>query len=115
MEDGGIIDKRRSRRSRVLLGASLDVLGIPLSVKLRNLSEVGAMIEGDCLPDVGTVVCFQRDGLRLKSAVVWVAGRCAGIAFERKLAANEVLRHIANPQRAEAKQFRRPGFRSRSA
>ena len=115
MEEDGIIGERRSRRSRVLLSARLDVAGIPLVVNLRNISDVGAMVEGDCLPEVGSVIGFQRNELRLKSTVIWVDGRCAGIAFERTLDAGEVLRHIATPRHVEPERFRRPGFRSRSA
>jgi PilZ domain len=110
MEEGGIIGGRKSRRSRVLLCATLDVAGILLMVKLRNLSEVGALVEGDCLPAEGSVICFRRKDLRLKSTVVWVKGRCAGIAFERQLKAAEILRHIATPRRITQQRFRRPGF-----
>jgi hypothetical protein len=115
MEEGGIIGERRSGRSRVLLSASLDVAGIPLTVTLRNLSERGAMVEGDCLPEEGSAICFRRNGLNLRSIVVWVEGRCAGIAFERPLSASELLRHIPVPRRVEQPRFRRPGLRPSAA
>ena len=115
MEDGGIIGERRSRRSRVLLSACLDVAGIPLDVKLRNLSEVGALVEGDCLPSVGSTIWFRRDSLHLESTVVWVAGRLAGIAFARTLKREEILRHIPPTTRPPSQPtFRRPGFSRRS-
>ena len=46
-----MIKNRRSRRSPVLLAASIEVGGTSLKVKLRNLSEEGALIEGERLPE----------------------------------------------------------------
>ena len=111
MEEGGIIGERRSRRSRVLLNATLEVAGIPLKVKLRNLSDVGALIQGDCLPAEGSNIFFRRDGLRLRGTVVWVDGQLAGIAFERSLKREELLRPVPPaPRTPRQSKVRRPGF-----
>ena len=77
MDQGNIAQNRRSRRSPVLLAASVEVAGAPQAVKLRNLSEEGALIEGERLPLEGTTTFFQRNDLRLKGRVVWVHGRNA--------------------------------------
>ena len=76
---------RKSRRSQVLLSATLEHGGTSQSVKLRNLSSEGALVESDKLPIEGTSVVFCRNELCTQGHVVWVNGRYAGIAFSEKL------------------------------
>jgi hypothetical protein len=113
MDQSMTSQNRRSRRSPVLLTASVEVDGTPMPVKLRNLSEEGALIEGDCLPPEGSVTFFQRDELRLKSEVVWVEDRLAGVAFARPLKRAEVLRAVPQPRQWVRPEFRRPGLACR--
>ena len=47
--------------------------------KAANLSEQGALIEGDRMPEEGAETHFQRNELRLKSRIVWVHGKYAGV------------------------------------
>ena len=51
---------RRTRRSQVLMTATLELSGAAVQVKLRNLSEEGALIEGKGLPVEGSEVLFKR-------------------------------------------------------
>ena len=104
---------RKSRRSPVYLAASVEIAGSPQAVKLRNLSEEGALIEGERLPLEGTTTFFERNELRLKSKVIWVQGRYAGIAFARTLRQEEVLRHVPQPRQVTKGDFRRPGLACR--
>lgn len=104
---------RRSRRAPVLLAASVEVAGVPHRVNLRNLSSDGALIEGDDLPIEGSTAFFRRNDLRLKSQVVWVQGRFAGLAFARKLEPEEVLRNVPKPRPRMQPEFRRPGLACR--
>src|SRR3954447_11474854 len=113
MDQSMTSQNRRSRRSPVLLTASVDVDGTPMPVKLRNLSEDGALIEGDCLPPEGSITFFERDNLRLKSEVVWVEDRLAGVAFARPLKRSEVLRAVPQPRQWVRPEFRRPGLACR--
>lgn len=109
-----MMKNRRSRRSPVLLAATVEVGGAPLSVKLRNLSEQGALIEGESLPAEGSVTYFERNELRLKSRVVWVHGRYAGVAFDQPLKPEQVLRNVPAPKRTtQSVDFRRPGLACR--
>ena len=109
-----MIKPRRSRRSPVLLAATVEVAGEPIPVKLRNLSEEGALIEGEKLPLEGSSTFFQRNELRLKSRVVWVHGNYAGVAFHYPLKPEQVLRNIPVPKRqAQQGDFRRPGLACR--
>jgi hypothetical protein len=113
MDESSMFQNRRSRRAPVLLAASIEVEGVPVPVKLRNLSEEGALIEGERLPAEGSTSFFQRNELRLKSRVVWVHGRFAGVAFARTLRPEEVLRHVPTPRPKVQHDFKRPGLACR--
>ena len=104
---------RRSRRSPVLLAATVEVAGRPVPVKLRNLSEEGALVEADRLPVEGSTTLFRRNELCLTGKVVWVEGRYAGVAFEQPLKSEQVLRNVPTPKPRAAVPFKRPGFASR--
>lgn len=108
-----MIKNRRSRRSPVLLAASIEVGGTSLKVKLRNLSEEGALIEGERLPEEGSAACFHRNDLRLKGRVVWVHGKYAGFAFDQPLDPEQVLRNVPKARPKAAADFRRPGLACR--
>ena len=103
----------RSHRSPVLLTATLEVDGALYGVKLRNLSEEGALVEGEKLPAEGSEAYFARNQLRLKSRVIWVQGQYAGVAFARSLKPEEVLRNIPKPRQEIKTEFRRPGLACR--
>ena len=110
MDESSITQNRGSRRSPVLLSATVEVAGVPQEVKLRNLSEQGALIEGPRLPLEGSTTFFARKDLRVKGRIVWVAGNFAGVAFNRPLKPEEVLRHIPAPRQRLRPEFRRPGL-----
>jgi hypothetical protein len=113
MDESSITQNRRSRRSPVLLAASVEVAGVPQPVKLRNLSTEGALIEGERLPLEGATTFFRRNDLRIKSRIAWVAGRFAGVAFARPLGKEEVLRNVPAPRPRVQPEFRRPGLACR--
>jgi hypothetical protein len=113
MDESGIVQNRRSRRAPVLLAATLEAEGSSTPVKLRNLSEEGALVEGDGLPAEGSAVHFLRKDLRLTSRLVWVQGRFAGVAFDERLNPEQVLRHIPKPRPQMPKDFKRPGLACR--
>ena len=113
MDESSMIKNRRSRRSPVLLAATVEVAGRDVSVKLRNLSEEGALIEGDRLPLEGATTFFQRNDLRLRSRVVWVHGKYAGVSFDQPLKTEQVLRNVPKPKPKVDRDFRRPGLACR--
>ena len=104
---------RKTRRSPVLLAASVEVAGVVTAVKLRNLSEEGALVEGDRLPLEGSTTFFERNDLRVKSRVAWVHGKLAGLAFARPLQREQVLRNVPSPRPKHQPEFRRPGLACR--
>ena len=113
MNESSISQNRRGRRSPVLLAASVEVAGVSQTVKLRNLSSEGALVEGEQLPLEGSTSFFQRNDLRVKCRVAWVQGRYAGLAFARPLKQAEVLRNVPRPRPRIPQEFRRPGLACR--
>lgn len=110
MDESSITQNRRSRRSNVLLNATVEVAGEMLPVKLRNLSDEGALVEADLLPAADTKIVFHRKELSVRGSIAWVSGNHAGIAFNRKLDPEQVLRHVPPPRPKPQIDFRRPGF-----
>lgn len=112
MDQSGITQNRRSRRSNVLLAASIEDHGALHQVKLRNLSSQGALVEGDELPIEGSQVVFRRNDLEVESRIAWVNGKHAGIAFSCPLKAEDVLRNVPTPRPRMQQDFRRPRLTS---
>lgn len=113
MDQSSISQNRRSRRSNVLLAASLEVCGTTLPVKLRNLSSDGALVQAEGLPVEGSEVLFRRNDLSIPSRVAWVHGNHAGVAFRVELQPEVVLRNIPKPKPRMKPEFKRPGFTCR--
>ena len=112
MDESINIHNRRSRRSHVLMAASIEAAGVAVPVKLRNLSTEGALIESDQLPSVGSEVLFRKNELRLSGQVAWITGNRAGIAFDTMLDPESVLRHVPKPRPRAKLDFRRPRIKS---
>lgn len=113
MDSSTPTQNRKSRRSQVLLAATLEHAGTKQTVKLRNLSSEGALVEGDKLPIEGTTVIFSRNDLCTRGRVVWVNAGFAGVAFDSKLEPSEVLRHVPVPRPKIQPRYWRPGFAPR--
>jgi hypothetical protein len=113
MDQSSLAQNRKSGRSPVLLSAKIDVGGVEVSVILRNLSAEGALIEGAEIPPEGATTLFNRNELSVRGRIVWVEGRYAGVAFDRRLEREEMLRHVPQPRQRIEPQFRRPGLACR--
>ena len=110
MDESSINQNRRSRRSNVLMAATIETAGGPANVTLRNLSAEGALVEGDRIPEAGSHVVFRKKELVISGQVAWVNERRAGIAFDSKLKPETVLRHIPSPKHQAELRVKRPGF-----
>jgi hypothetical protein len=114
MDQDTATQNRRHRRSNVLLKATLETPGESLPVVLRNLSQEGALVKGEDLPDQGSRILFHRDGLSVPSRIAWSHCGHAGIAFDVPLYPKEMLRHVPERQpKAALPISRRPGFSSK--
>ncbi|MEO5809541.1 MAG: PilZ domain-containing protein [Sphingomicrobium sp.] len=105
---------RSTRRSHVLMAATLELSGGAVPVKLRNLSAEGALVEGDHLPVEGSELLFRKGDLCVPGRVAWSHHEQAGIAFSKQLPPDLLLRHIPVPRPRVKLKFNRPGFASRA-
>jgi hypothetical protein len=111
MDESAQTQNRRHRRSNVMLKATLETPGESVPVMLRNLSQEGALIKGEELPDQGSRVLFHRDGLSVPSRIAWSHCGHAGVAFDFPLFPKEMLRHVPErQQKAVLPIVRRPGL-----
>jgi len=110
MDESSQTQNRRTRRSNVLMAASLELSGTSLPVKLRNLSADGALVVGDKLPVEGASLIFRKGDLSVAGHVAWTKGRQAGISFTQKLNPEQLLRHVPAPKPRVTPAFRRPGL-----
>lgn len=111
------MESRRTPRSHVFMSVEIEIAGATRTVKLRDFSENGALVEGDDLPPVGTPIDFRRSDLMVPGRVAWKGGAKIGIAFDTPLPKELVLpRPAARRAAGQAKptSHKRPGFRVRT-
>lgn len=108
MDHSETTQNRRTRRSHVLMAASIEADGVSVMVKLRNLSPDGALVEGAQLPRVGCPVVFRKKELNLAGRVAWITAGRAGIAFDTTLDPEAVMRHVPRTRPPAHSDFRRP-------
>jgi hypothetical protein len=76
-------------RKNLLLAANVDIGSFSAPVRIRNLSETGALIDGTALPEVGSDLTLRRLEIEVGATVVWrMAGRC-GIRFTGKVSIDD--------------------------
>lgn len=105
--------RRDDDRHRALLCATLVTTTSECSIKVRDLSVSGALIEGERLPRAGTDILLKRGTLEVLATVMWLKDNRAGLKFDGSLSQGEVWAQI-NPRTAAAPaapSIYRPGFR----
>ncbi len=85
------LDSRVRHRSNVFVAAALDSDFGSGPAMVRNLSEVGALVEGPILPPPGTRVRLRRGVLEVAGTLVWQNGRRAGLKFDSSIAVDDWL------------------------
>lgn len=74
---------QRGARTNLFFAATLHWPRGDGAVRVRNLSATGAMIESDWLLTAEDRVTLERGPLAMSGLVVWVAGKRAGLRFDR--------------------------------
>jgi len=81
--------RARAPRKNLLLTATIRSGGVAAPVRIRNLSEKGAMVDGQALPEPVASLILQRPEVEMRGIVAWRAdGRC-GIQFEGAASVDE--------------------------
>jgi hypothetical protein len=79
----------RAPRKNVMLAATISAGRACAPVRIRNLSEVGAMVDGAALPEAGTSLVLNRLALSVPASVVWSHdGRC-GLRLARPIVVDD--------------------------
>lgn len=83
-------DQRGAKhRARVMLAATVQASGLWADVRVRNISETGALLEGETLPELGSRLRLQRGECQAEGEVIWArAGRC-GIRFDEPIVVSQ--------------------------
>ena len=77
-------EQERAPRKNLLLAAEIVAGSLKTPVRIRNLSESGALLDGAVFPDVGVALTLRRLELEIGATVVWRTGSRCGVKFEGK-------------------------------
>src|SRR5690606_24840920 len=66
-------------------------------VRIRNLSEGGAMIEGAALPEIGSTIVLRRLELSIMATVVWRLDHRCGVRLHGRVAVDEWISGVKAP------------------
>jgi hypothetical protein len=81
-EDSDAAEKRRvAPRTFLMLAATARYGGTVLNVRIRNVSETGALIEGDGLPQEGESIRLSRGETEIDAVIAWASGFRRGLHF----------------------------------
>jgi len=84
IQAGSGAEHRTARRTNLMLAAEIETAsGVRSPVRIRNLSETGALIEGAQLPDKGAALTLHRGSLHIKATVAWSGGGRCGVHFDK--------------------------------
>jgi hypothetical protein len=89
IEPGGGAGDRVAPRTNLLLAATAEVGGRSLPIRIRNLSDTGAMVEGAGLPEAGMPLIVMRGDLQVAATIAWAVGGRRGIRFAGPVPVNE--------------------------
>jgi hypothetical protein len=87
--------KRGPKRARLLIPASLLTATGAIEIRLRDLSNAGALGEASKAPAEGSDVVVAFGGMALPATVAWVVGRRFGLLFQSVLGDDDVAAHSA--------------------
>lgn len=90
--------KRTAPRTNLFLMATMVVDGAAHSVRVRNLSDSGALVESANLPPAGTIVVLRRGTLAAEGELMWRSDQRAGLRFVRAVDLGKWMPHGGQPQ-----------------
>jgi len=82
---------RAEARSNIFVDATIASDGMCGPIRIRNLSSVGALIEGQKVPSEGSRVRLSRGDLRIAGTIAWQNGERAGVCFDSVVSVPEWL------------------------
>jgi hypothetical protein len=107
--------KRSAKRARVLLAAKLETEWGEVDVRLRDLSQKGALVECLQVPPVGAEVVFVRGATRVHARVAWAGADRVGLEFDHEIDDHEVYVQLGKRPPAKPAEPKGPLFPRRGA
>jgi hypothetical protein len=90
------VDNRSEGRSNVFLVGTLDAGDASAPVRIRNLSEHGALVEGSALPAVGAKVRLLRGRLSAAGQIAWLGHRHGGVNFDAQIDVDSWVQRVGH-------------------
>ena len=120
MSTESIAKKRQAARDSLFLTTDVMVVGAlkPVTVRVRNLSPGGMMIDGNAVFHEGAVVSAELRGIgSVSGKIAWLMEERAGVAFDKEIDPKEARAPVTAKPIAlftpQPHRSRRPGLKIR--
>jgi hypothetical protein len=104
---GSSAEHRAARRTNLMLAAEIEIDGRYVPVRIRNLSETGALIEGSALPGKGAALLLHRASFHIGATIAWSGGGRAGIHFDEPISLPQWTGKALPPESSSYRDQRR--------
>ncbi len=94
------VEPRTNPRTNMFVAAVLKTVDGSVPVRIRNLSSVGALVEGAVMPAAGSAVSLARGCLATSAEVVWSADNRCGLRFLSLVSVRDWMAPPANTEQA---------------
>jgi hypothetical protein len=88
------VDPRNDARSNVFLAAALSAGSASYAVRIRNISAMGALLDGASLPAAGSVARLRRGRLGVECEIVWHRSDTCGVRFGSEVKVEDWVRRV---------------------
>ena len=100
-------EHRAARRTNLMLAAEIELNGVRSPVRIRNLSETGALIECAVPPDKGAAIVMHRATFHIGATVAWSGGGRCGIHFDQPISLSQWTGKALPPESSNLRDQRR--------
>ena len=104
---GSGAEHRAARRTNLMLAAEIEANGRRAPVRIRNLSETGALIEGGALPEKSATLILHRGDFHIGATIAWSGGGRGGIHFDQPISLPEWTGKALPPESGGLRDQRR--------
>jgi PilZ domain-containing protein len=99
------VDGRHQPRTHLFVVATLSADSNSSTVRIRNISPSGALLESSQLPEPGTKMMLKRGSLRATGRIAWKASRKAGIRFDSPIFVTDWLAQKGSAQQGQVDEL----------
>ena len=92
----GAVEPRLEARANVFLAATLVTDQAMKAVRVRNISQRGALIDGADIPGTSATVSLLRGSLRVSAKIAWRDRGLCGLHFETEVEVQDWVRKVGH-------------------